>query len=306
VKKESEMKRTHRNFGLSFVGIILAFWNPSFSMAADADLYFDITDKQGRSFIVRPMEDKYLQDVQEMEKVHAKKTPEYLSFVTTETSDMVHFFSFERRFVYERTGNTIENRWIFIEANSNKIVGQFDYSGNEATSLIHPDYRGLGIGTTGQIKIHEYLREKMGTKSIAFTEKEGDPLFAETEGENEYNRFGELMPQIDTYEKFVNLFLSHFNINEIPYKGYIATVAPQNVASLRMCLATGMLPTEVDENRWIKFSFSANTDPVNADFLAQMQRLTIKDPEERQRALEEFDKQYPYPVREQDAAGDSN
>ncbi|MBS0185859.1 MAG: hypothetical protein JSS34_05910 [Proteobacteria bacterium] len=254
-----------------------------FSMEADESLQLEIADKQGQNYRVRPFRFADETSLKEMQAAHAA-TPKETSFITPSENSSLEFDAFERQYRMEEVGNIIEKHWAILR--DEQVIGNFDFSGEEATILLHPEYRSRGIAQSALRVIHGYFEEKFNTNDLTLLPKDDE---AAEELEQLFSQ-----RQTYTYEEYKRLLQSFAQIIKHPFQGYIATVAPTNVASLKLCLASGMIPQEINQWNTITFAFGPNKETADSSFTEIVKTLTLKNEDERQKALEEFNRLYPY------------
>ncbi len=279
-----------RRFSLFILGFTVSILIPLFSvfsMETPEELIFAVQDKTGRPFTVRPQREDDTKGLMDLEKAHDALTPKESHFLTRHTTkNQFLFFDYLRTYFQEQVRHIIETSWIVIDSETEEIVGVFNYVSTASTSLIHPRYRGNGVGVAATHAIHAYLATQIGKPNIKLTAKE--KLSEDIDAGLETALSG------CSYEDFKSHVLSRFfDIEITTYTGFVGDVDHNNIGSLRMCLSTGLTVKGVEDGM-IRFVFPPNPETEDKPLRALVERLASKEEDERRAAQEEFLKLYPY------------
>lgn len=166
-------------FILELMGILFSPVTSAFSMEFPEELSFHIEDRQLRSFTVRPI--NYKTDLEGIQKlVEAHKSNTKIDFLEPDISNELSFSVYYWRDLYiaEILGTpSIRKRWVVIDDQNHTLVGDFEYCDDEgADFLIHPDYRGNGLGSVVQRCILKHLESQFGKQNITLRLNKGFKL----------------------------------------------------------------------------------------------------------------------------------
>ncbi len=213
---------------------------------------FMVQDKEGRSYTVRPLgytdqgdwdRDQLALDLEgkdalsQANEENAASTGDisYLSIERDLNKDaIVQYFMWQRQ-IYEGYGPVLEERWVVCDETG--VVGEFDYAG-ESTSLIHPMYRGKGLGKNAAVPILDYLCSKIETLYVKQTIRD------EEQAKQAFN--GDFLNTIQSFEDFKKKYLQLYEVTYVPYEGFYGTISIHNIPSLKVALSQHCKSFEVE------------------------------------------------------------
>lgn len=255
-------------FSLYFLSIFFCAAFPTLSMETEEDISFKVQDRLHRSFTIRPIH--YAQDSAGMQRlIQDHKQLSGIDFLDPEVPDTHSFSVYEwrDRHVAELLPSPIKTRWVVIDDQAQSIIGDFDYyDGNSVDFLIHPHYRGNGLGLQVQRILLSYFQSRIGDQTVIYNCAKNLSTITSYPMLKDVAR-----PIIDTY------------------RGFLAEVHYQNVSALRLCLAT-MSVCSIDFPEII-FEFPSSSDK-NLSLTSLVSNLCSSEKSTQEQTRKDFVNRY--------------